>query len=145
MGEEVNSVFYNTPFGPVYCLIVNGKLTKVEFSDTNLRNLPVFPCYPLNLVQISLEGTVFQQLVWEEVMKIPFGETRTYGQIAKAIGKPKSYRAVASACAANKLALIVPCHRVIGGSNIYSYKWGTQRKKLILDFEFQALRELTSR
>ena len=63
---------------------------------------------------MRMNGTSFQKLVWRELLSIPLGETRTYKQIADAIGKPSSSRAVANACAANPYAPFVPCHRVIG-------------------------------
>ena len=85
--------------------------------------------------EYKLEGTPFQLKVWGEILKIPYGETRTYGEIANAIGEPKSCRAIANACGQNKLALIVPCHRVVGKTNIGGYKWGTHRKKWLLELE----------
>ena len=83
-----------------------------------------------------LIGTPFQNKVWEEILKIPYGETRTYSDIATAIGNPKGYRAVANTCGENKLALIVPCHRVVGKNNyIGGYKWGVDKKAWLLKFE----------
>jgi O-6-methylguanine DNA methyltransferase len=82
-----------------------------------------------------LTGTAFQKLVWEQIKKIPYGETRTYSQIAELIGQPKSYRAVANACGQNKLAVIIPCHRVVGKNNLGGYKWGIEVKKALLELE----------
>lgn len=82
-------------------------------------------------------GTPFQQKVWQELTRIPRGEVRTYAQIARQIGQPKAARAVASACGANPLPIIVPCHRVIrsdGTLGGYSYG-GVQAKKLLLKQE----------
>ncbi|MBB1201635.1 bifunctional DNA-binding transcriptional regulator/O6-methylguanine-DNA methyltransferase Ada [Enterobacteriaceae bacterium 89] len=82
---------------------------------------------------LDIRGTAFQQLVWQALRSIPVGETRSYQQIAEAIGKPQSVRAVANACAANKLALIVPCHRVVRQSGALSgYRWGVERKAELL-------------
>src|SRR6185436_10607509 len=67
-------------------------------------------------VPLRPEGTAFQRAVWRELLTIPFGETRSYGQIARAIGRPESVRAVGAANGANPLSLFVPCHRVIGAS-----------------------------
>jgi O-6-methylguanine DNA methyltransferase len=83
----------------------------------------------------KLIGTKFEKQVWREIIKIPYGTTKTYSEIAVAINKPKSYRAVANACGKNKLCLFVPCHRVTGKNNIGGYKWNIQRKKLLLEFE----------
>lgn len=85
---------------------------------------------------LDIQATAFQWRVWEELRRIPFGETRSYQQIAEAIGKPKAVRAVASACAGNHAALVIPCHRVIrGDKGLGGYRWGMERKKKILEQE----------
>jgi AraC family transcriptional regulator of adaptative response/methylated-DNA-[protein]-cysteine methyltransferase len=85
---------------------------------------------------LDIQATAFQWRVWEELRRIPFGETRSYQQIADAIGKPKAVRAVASACASNHAALIIPCHRVIrGDKSLGGYRWGLERKKKLLESE----------
>lgn len=82
------------------------------------------------------KGTEFQQKVWQELLKIPSGETRTYSDIAKAIGQPKAARAVGSACAANTLPVKVPCHRVVPKSGgIGNYRWGVEKKRALLQTE----------
>jgi AraC family transcriptional regulator of adaptative response/methylated-DNA-[protein]-cysteine methyltransferase len=82
---------------------------------------------------LDIRGTAFQQAVWQALRDIPAGETRSYQQVASSIGKPKAVRAVANACAANKLALIVPCHRVVRQSGALSgYRWGEARKVALL-------------
>ena len=81
---------------------------------------------------MKLEGTNFQRTVWKEISKIPFGETRTYKDLAIAIGKPNSSRAVANACAKNPYPVIIPCHRVIrsdGKLGGYSGVGGVKKKK----------------
>ena len=84
-------------------------------------------------LDVSFYGTSFQIQVWQALCQIPSGETRTYAEVAKAIGSPKSYRAVANACGANPLAVIVPCHRVIGSDgNLGGYRWGLEMKKKLL-------------
>lgn len=83
----------------------------------------------------KLDGTPFQISVWKEIIKIPYGETRTYSEIAEAIGKPNSYRAVASACSANRIAIMIPCHRVVGKKNKNGYKWGKKIKNKLLKLE----------
>ena len=84
----------------------------------------------------EFSGTDFQKAVWRELEKIPFGETKTYGEIAAAIGNPKAGRAVGSSCNKNPLAIIVPCHRVIGaGGNLTGFACGTEVKKWLLGHE----------
>jgi AraC family transcriptional regulator, regulatory protein of adaptative response / methylated-DNA-[protein]-cysteine methyltransferase len=81
----------------------------------------------------DLRGTPFQLTVWRALSDIPAGETRTYSQIAQAIGRPQAVRAAASACGANPLAVLVPCHRVIGSDGtLTGYRWGLERKRLLL-------------
>lgn len=81
-------------------------------------------------------GTEFQQAVWMALREIPFGETRSYGQIAAAVGRPKAARAVGSANNKNPIAVIVPCHRVIGaGGALVGYAGGLERKTWLLDHE----------
>ena len=87
---------------------------------------------------MKLEGTNFQRTVWKEISKIPFGETITYKDLAIAIGKPNSSRAVANACAKNPYPVIIPCHRVIrsdGKLGGYSGVGGIKRKQKLLDIE----------
>ena len=88
---------------------------------------------------LDLHATAFQMRVWSELRKIPYGETRSYAQVAEAVGNPKAVRAVARACATNPVALVNPCHRVIGSdARLSGYKWGIERKKVLLDREKQA-------
>ena len=87
---------------------------------------------------MKLEGTDFQIKVWNELNKIPSGETRTYKEIAKRLGKPKAARAVANACGKNPYPITIPCHRVIrsdGGLGGYSGEGGVEKKKLLLKNE----------
>ena len=87
---------------------------------------------------MKLKGTEFQIKVWKELSKIPKGEVRTYKQIAKSIGKPKSSRAVANACAKNQYPIVIPCHRVIrsdGTVGGYSGQGGVKLKKELLKKE----------
>ena len=85
---------------------------------------------------MDIQATAFQWRVWEELRRIPFGSTRSYQEIAKAIGKPDAVRAVASACASNRLALVIPCHRVIRADKaLGGYRWGIERKEKLLQRE----------
>jgi AraC family transcriptional regulator of adaptative response/methylated-DNA-[protein]-cysteine methyltransferase len=85
---------------------------------------------------LDVRATAFQERVWKELRKIPRGETRTYAQIAEKIGRPKAFRAVGAAIGSNPLALIVPCHRVVGSDGkLAGYHWGVERKKRLLAAE----------
>lgn len=85
---------------------------------------------------LDVLGTAFQQRVWAELRRIPYGQTRTYTQIAEAIGQPSAARAVARACATNPAALVTPCHRVIrGDGTLGGYRWGMPRKQTLLEQE----------
>jgi AraC family transcriptional regulator of adaptative response/methylated-DNA-[protein]-cysteine methyltransferase len=85
---------------------------------------------------LDVRATAFQRRVWEALRRIPRGETRTYSQIAQAIGQPTAVRAVARACATNPVAVVVPCHRVIGSDGtLTGYRWGVERKKKLLELE----------
>ena len=85
---------------------------------------------------LDLCGTAFQMRVWRYLQQIPYGEIKSYRQVAQAIGVPGAVRAVGGACAANKVALLVPCHRVIrGDGGLGGYRWGLTRKRALLDNE----------
>jgi AraC family transcriptional regulator, regulatory protein of adaptative response / methylated-DNA-[protein]-cysteine methyltransferase len=84
-------------------------------------------------VPLDVAGTAFQRRVWEELRRIPAGSTRTYSQVAEAIGQPRAVRAVASACARNPTSVVVPCHRVVRRDGAMGgYRWGVERKKKLL-------------
>ncbi|MDX1924409.1 MAG: methylated-DNA--[protein]-cysteine S-methyltransferase [Rickettsiaceae bacterium] len=85
---------------------------------------------------MHLLGTTFQRLVWEELMRIPYGTTRSYMEQAESISKNKTFRAVANANGANQLAIIIPCHRIINSNGDYGgYSGGTKRKKWLIEHE----------
>ena len=87
-------------------------------------------------IPLDVQASAFRWKVWHELQKIPVGETRTYSEIAGAIGAPKAARAVASACAKNPVSLVVPCHRVVRRSGeLGGYRWGLERKRSLLDKE----------
>ena len=82
---------------------------------------------------LDVQATAFQRRVWQELIAIPPGETRSYSEVARAIGNPAARRAVGRACATNPVALIVPCHRVVRGDGaVGNYRWGVQRKEALL-------------
>jgi AraC family transcriptional regulator of adaptative response/methylated-DNA-[protein]-cysteine methyltransferase len=88
---------------------------------------------------LDIRGTVFQQRVWKALQQIPVGSTASYAEIAKLIGIPRAVRAVAQACAANSLAVAIPCHRVIrNDGGLSGYRWGVERKHALLEREAQA-------
>ena len=85
---------------------------------------------------LDLRGTVFQLRVWQALRQIPRGQTRSYSQLARELGDAKATRAVARACATNRVAVLVPCHRVVGAdSSLTGYRWGVERKRLLLEAE----------
>ena len=87
---------------------------------------------------LDLRGTVFQLRVWQALRQIPRGETRSYSQLAREMGDPNATRAVARACALNRVALLVPCHRVVGADgSLTGYRWGVERKRQLLNAEKQ--------
>ncbi len=89
--------------------------------------------------ELDLRGTVFQLRVWQALRQIPRGQTRTYSQLARELGSPNATRAVARACATNRVAVVVPCHRVVGASGaLTGYRWGVERKRLLLEAEAPA-------
>ncbi|WP_051881366.1 methylated-DNA--[protein]-cysteine S-methyltransferase [Parvularcula oceani] len=85
---------------------------------------------------LDLRGTAFQEELWQALCEIPSGETVTYGELARRLGKPRAARAVGGACGANKVAVLVPCHLVLGGSGgLGGYAFGAERKKRLLALE----------
>ena len=85
---------------------------------------------------LAPRGTPFQRAVWQALREIPYGETRSYGEIAAAIGKPNACRAVGMACHVNPIAIVVPCHRVVGKSGtLTGYAAGLERKRVLLEWE----------
>jgi AraC family transcriptional regulator of adaptative response/methylated-DNA-[protein]-cysteine methyltransferase len=93
--------------------------------DASLRELP-----------LDLAGTEFQQRVWRALRAIPYGATRSYAELAREVGAPRAVRAVASACASNRVALVVPCHRIVRADGTAGgYRWGSERKARLLEHE----------
>jgi AraC family transcriptional regulator of adaptative response/methylated-DNA-[protein]-cysteine methyltransferase len=85
---------------------------------------------------LDLRATAFQARVWQALREIPRGETRSYAEMARIVGRPAAVRAVARACASNPVAILVPCHRVVGGDgSLTGYRWGLERKKALLEME----------
>mgnify|MGYP001559291388 CR=1 FL=1 len=87
-------------------------------------------------IPLDIRGTAFQVMVWNYLQRIPYGEVRSYAEVARAIGRPAAVRAVGSACARNRLALVIPCHRVIRGDGaLGGYRWGLERKRALIERE----------
>lgn len=91
-------------------------------------------------IPLDIQGTAFQQQVWGLLRQIEPGQTMSYTEVAEKIGNPNAVRAVATACASNKLAVVIPCHRVISkNGRLSGYRWGVERKKMLLDNEKEAM------
>ena len=91
------------------------------------------------VLPLDLQATAFQIEVWDFLRQIPYGETRSYAEVAEALGDRKKVRAVAQACARNRVAIVIPCHRVIAGDGgLSGYRWGIERKKKLLETEERA-------
>ncbi|XP_055297874.1 methylated-DNA--protein-cysteine methyltransferase-like [Sitodiplosis mosellana] len=108
------------------------KLLESELNEYFIGDLMEFKTpFEMNAI-----GTEFQQSVWNEIHKIEYGKTSTYSELARKIGKPKSYRAVANACGRNPISIVIPCHRVLASNNgLGGYSSGVEKKVLLLDLE----------
>jgi AraC family transcriptional regulator, regulatory protein of adaptative response / methylated-DNA-[protein]-cysteine methyltransferase len=129
LAENLSSEYKNAE-------ITNDNADLKEFVEALLANLEGTR-KSLDL-PLDLQATAFQMRVWELLRKIPYGETVSYSDIAEKLGNKNAVRAVATACAANRVALVIPCHRVVGKSgDLSGYRWGVGRKKAILEGEQQ--------
>ena len=147
----VTYTFYNSPFGLLKTGIADEKvilITLVPEQDerhqpTSLSNevyAQLQAYFAGRRTEFSLPyeliGTTFQKQVWAQIAKIPYGQTVTYKDIAQAIGKPRAFQATGRAVGANPLAIIIPCHRVIGSSgDLTGYAFGLEMKKSLLKLE----------
>ena len=147
-----------TPIGKIYIAEENNKIIEINL-DSKKNNYEIKNTMVLNLAEkqlleyfegkrkkfdlpLKLKGTPFQEKVWNELLKIPYGETRTYGEIAKNIEKPKAARAVGMANHNNPISIVVPCHRVIGVNNkLVGYGLGLDKKQYLLDLEKKNFKE----
>lgn len=121
----------------IAALFPNAKLVRMDHYFQELMHCAFAPC-PKDCDKVKLHplGTPFQNRVWRELVKIPFGTTRTYGQIARAIGEPGATRAVGTAIGKNPIAFLIPCHRVVrSDGNPGNFKWGAPLKQRILNWE----------
>jgi AraC family transcriptional regulator of adaptative response/methylated-DNA-[protein]-cysteine methyltransferase len=120
---------------PMLALWIDAAIAHVRESSDLLQNHDgtKFAAAPQVL---DLRGTVFQLCVWQALRQIPRGETRSYSQLAREMGDAKATRAVARACAMNRVAILVPCHRVVGADgSLTGYRWGQDRKRKLLEAE----------
>ena len=150
----VNAIVHDSPIGPLTLVSEGGGLVGIHFegwkppagalqkSDTVLtataRQLDAYFAGRLRRFNLPLApaGTPFQQRVWSALSGIPFGETRSYGQLAEAIGKPSAMRAVGAANGRNPISIVVPCHRVIGADgSLTGFGGGIERKRFLLSLE----------
>jgi AraC family transcriptional regulator, regulatory protein of adaptative response / methylated-DNA-[protein]-cysteine methyltransferase len=158
-----------SPFGPMLVATSGRGLCAVAFGDStkeledSLRKQYAssrLVCLPLGLaplvrrvlalvtgdtspraLALDVDATAFEQRVWDALRDIPAGQTRTYAEVAKAIGQPRAARAVGRICSQNLLALVIPCHRVVPASGeIGGYRWGAERKRALLEAEGRVTR-----
>ena len=142
---------FNSPIGAVRLIEDDGSITRIELIDATDETTAPTPLqreaarqilaflrgerqqleFPIRMV-----GTPFQQRVWHALRQIPYGTTRTYGEVAAEIGNPRASRAVGMACNKNPLLLIIPCHRVIGvNGKLTGFVYGTDAKQRLLELE----------
>ena len=161
--EELQYGFARTPFGNCFSLMEGSHLLALSFAESreegiaSLRKRWPTPDLrpssaadaviarvferPKATASLSLMaiGTPFQLTVWEYLCSIPEGRTQTYGEVAKAIGRPTAARAVGRAVSANEIGILIPCHRVVAqgksGGRLGGYRWGVERKKSLLVWE----------
>jgi AraC family transcriptional regulator of adaptative response/methylated-DNA-[protein]-cysteine methyltransferase len=127
--EELESEFKNADINETTSELSEWTQMLIDFVSGN-KSWPKLP--------YDVKATAFQRQVWDRLQTIPEGQTVHYSEIAEAIGRPRAARAVARACAANPVAIVVPCHRVVPKSGgVGGYRWGAQRKKKLLDLEKQ--------
>lgn len=147
----MNTVVFDSPIGKLWLSAKNGRLVSLSFKGEKADKEITEPVLNEAVKQLSeyfagsrrtfslpLEprGTEFQKAVWNELLKIPFGETKTYGEIAAAMGKPKASRAVGMGCNRNPIAIIIPCHRVVGkNGSLTGFAGGLDVKGKLLEHE----------
>ena len=161
-GEVIFHAVADTSLGEILVAMTERGVCLVEFLDSREREAALRRRFPLARLQaadarqaawvgevvaqvdgasgsangalpLEIRGTAFQERVWRALREIPPGETRSYGELARRIGRPTSARAVGAACGANPIAVVIPCHRVVGASGaLTGYRWGVARKEALL-------------
>ncbi|MCX5386527.1 methylated-DNA--[protein]-cysteine S-methyltransferase [Streptomyces sp. NBC_00083] len=155
---HITHTVVDSPYGPLTLVAADGVLSRLSMEDQRhrppqetfgeraddgpfpevIRQLRAYFAGELTRFELDLAmlGTPFQQRVWRELQRIPYGETRSYGELAEALGSPKASRAVGLANGRNPVGIIVPCHRVIGANgSLTGYGGGLDRKQRLLAFE----------
>jgi methylated-DNA-[protein]-cysteine S-methyltransferase len=144
--------YYNSPIGTIEIVSDEDSIVKLDFVEEagkNDGNIPEVLKKAVSQLdeyfkgkrksfdlKLGVKGTEFQQSVWQQLRKVPFGNTATYGEIAKAIGNEKASRAVGGANNKNKIAIIIPCHRIVGSNGkMVGYAGGLWRKEWLLQHE----------
>ena len=165
-GETIRWTTFDSPIGPMFIAATSRGICRLTFDDSEQSLKRLFPKATIvkddgglkELVEgaltaierpaaapelpIDVAGTAFQEAVWRELRKIPRGETRSYAEIAAAIGQPKAVRAVGTANGDNHVAVLIPCHRVIrSDGTLGGYAGGLDRKRKLLDAEHASAQE----
>lgn len=156
--DNLITVSHLTPIGPIEVTLCDTGIVSLDWSDApaghDNTSLPHAATGWLGQLDeyfagkrrefnlpILTSGTPFQEAVWRELRKIPYGETASYSEIARAIGRPRAFRAVAQACHVNPIAIIIPCHRVIGADgSLTGYAAGLEIKRQLLGLEHRVAR-----
>ena len=149
--KEMQIDYFKSAIGLLRIGVIEGELVSLVFVNEKCKSAEETPCSKLVKRQLkeyfkgkrlqfdvpmSVPGTPFQERVWAELQRIPFGETRSYQQIAEAVGSPKAVRAVGNANNRNPICIIIPCHRVIGkNQQLVGYAGGIVRKQALLEYE----------
>ena len=149
--KEMQIDYFKSAIGLLRIGVIEGELVSLVFVNEKCESAEETPCSKLVKNQLkeyfkgkrlqfdvpmSVHGTPFQERVWAELQRIPFGETRSYQQIAEAVGSPKAVRAVGNANNRNPICIIIPCHRVIGkNQQLVGYAGGIVRKQALLEYE----------
>ena len=141
---------YSSPFGPVQIGHREGRIVSIRCGSSAAPHMPSEVSELANLqlqeyfagkrtafdLPLELEGTSFQLAVWKAMLEIPYGETRTYGQLAAAIGRPAASRAVGQAANRNPIWIVIPCHRIVGSNHsLTGYAGGLSMKRSLLELE----------
>jgi AraC family transcriptional regulator, regulatory protein of adaptative response / methylated-DNA-[protein]-cysteine methyltransferase len=159
-GMKISYAIVESKFGKLLVAATEKGICKISFDETDEHLRQEFPAAEIAAnenglsshvaailqhlegnrkqldLPLDLQATAFQMRVWAELRRIPYGETRSYKEIAAAIEQPSAVRAVARACATNPVAIVTPCHRVVGSDGkLTGYRWGVERKKELLDKE----------
>lgn len=144
----MHTLSFTTILGPLTLKESDGCMTELRFhKEKSIAPTPLLQKCACEIVEylegkretfsvpLTVNGTAFDKKVLKAMKSIPFGKTATYGEIAKRIGSPKAYRAVANACGRNRLPILIPCHRVVGSNGLGGYNGGVRRKKTLLALE----------